>query len=177
MVSATSGGAVLIGNLDPSALSRSRRAAALGGRPPSVAVAAPEAPLILAGGQTQAALEVAVQVAVIGEPRLGGGRGDRFAGFDQATGEADTVRELQRVGGQTGARAKQADETELADARRGGEFVQADIAFGLVSEIVTGHAERPVVAGAQRRPGRTDRGAALDQGGDPREQQFVALQS
>ena len=133
--------------------------------------------MILARGQTQAALEVAVQVAVIGEPRLDGGRGDRLAGFDQAAGGPDMVRELQRVGGQTGARAKHADETELADARRGGEFVQADIAFGLVSEIVTGHAERSVLAGAQRRPGRTDRGEALDQGGEPREQQFVALQS
>ena len=88
-----------------------------------------------------------MQVAVIGEPRLDGGRGDRLAGFDQAASGPDMVRELQRVGGQTGARAKHADETELADARRGGEFVQADIAFGLVSEIVTGHAERPVVAG------------------------------
>jgi hypothetical protein len=91
--------------------------------------------LILARGQTQAALEVAVHVAVIGEPGRSRGRGDRLAGFDQAAGEADTVRELQRVGGQTGARANQADEAELADARRGGEFVQADVALGLVSEI------------------------------------------
>ena len=90
--------------------------------------------MILARGQTQAALEVAVQMAVIGEPGRSSGRGDRLAGFDQAAGEADTVRELQRVGGQTGARANQADEAELADTCRGGEFVQADIAFGLVSE-------------------------------------------
>src|SRR3954451_14885002 len=105
---------------------RSRRAAALGGRPPRrpPSLPAPEASLVLARGQTQAALEVAVQVAVIGEPGRSRGRGDRLAGFHQAAGEADTVRELQRVGAQTGARANQADETELRKPCRGGEFVK-----------------------------------------------------
>src|SRR6476661_9026003 len=90
------------GRRDPDTATRrrTRHLSRSGARPRWVAdprrspsLPAPEAPLILAGGQTQAALEVAVQVAVIGEPRLGGGRGDRFAGFDQAAGGPDTVRE------------------------------------------------------------------------------------
>ena len=89
--------------------------------------------MILARGQTQAALEVAVQVALVGEPGRSRGLGDRLAGFEQAAGEADAVRELQRVGRQTGALAEQADEAELADTGRGGEFVEADVALGLVA--------------------------------------------
>jgi hypothetical protein len=57
-----------------------------------------EASLILTWRQPEAALEVAVQVTLIGEAGGGGDIGDRLAGFEQLAGLADTVRELQRVG-------------------------------------------------------------------------------
>src|SRR6478736_1200508 len=62
-----------------------------------------EAGLILAGGESEASLEVAVQVTLVGEAGGGGGLGDRLARFEQAAGGADAVGHLQRVGWQTGS--------------------------------------------------------------------------
>jgi hypothetical protein len=50
--------------------------------------------LVLAGRQSQGALEVAVEVALVGEAGGGGGRGDRLAGFEQAAGVVNTVGDL-----------------------------------------------------------------------------------
>jgi hypothetical protein len=57
----------------------------------------PQPSLVLAGGQPEAALEVAVQVALVGEAGHGGRGGDRLADFQQAAGGADAVRDLQRA--------------------------------------------------------------------------------
>jgi hypothetical protein len=84
-----------------------------------------ETPLILGGSDSEAALEVAVQVALVGEAAGGGDLGDRLAGFEQAAGAADPLRELQRMGRQTGVLAEEADEAELADPGCGGELVEA----------------------------------------------------
>ncbi len=107
--------------------------------------------MILGGSDSGAALEVAVQVALVGEAAGGGGLGDRLAGFEQAPGAADPVRELQRMGRQTGVLAEEADEAELADPGGSGELFEADVAFGLVGEEIPGQAQRLVVAGAERR--------------------------
>ena len=78
-----------------------------------------ETPLILGGGDSEAAPEVAVQVALVGEATGGGGLGDRLAGFEQAAGAADPVRELQRMGWQAGALAEEPDEAELGPSWTG----------------------------------------------------------
>jgi len=67
---------------------------------------------------------VAVQVALVGEATGGGGLDDRLAGFEQAAGAADPVRELQRMGWQAGVLAEEADEAELANPCGGGELVE-----------------------------------------------------
>ena len=92
--------------------------------------------LILGGGDSEAALEVAVQVALVGEAGGDGGLGDRLAGFEQAAGAADPVRELQRMGWQAGALADEADEAELADPGGRGELVEADVAGEVVAEVL-----------------------------------------
>jgi hypothetical protein len=57
-----------------------------------------KAPLILAWGDAEAALEMAVQVALVGEARGGGRRGDRLTGLEEATGGTDAVADLQSMG-------------------------------------------------------------------------------
>ena len=57
-----------------------------------------EASLILTWRQPEAALEVAVQVTLIGEAGGGGDIGDRLAGFEQSAGFADAVGDLESVG-------------------------------------------------------------------------------
>jgi hypothetical protein len=109
-----------------------------------------ETPLILGRSHTEAALEVAVQVTLVGEAGGGGSLGDRLASFEQAPGATQPVRELQRMGWQAGALTEEADEAELADPCGGGELVEADVAFGPVGEVVARHAQRLVVAGAER---------------------------
>jgi hypothetical protein len=64
--------------------------------------------LILGRGHSEAALKVAVQVTLVGEAGGGGGLGDRLAGFEQAAGNADPVRELQRMGWQAGTLTEEA---------------------------------------------------------------------
>src|SRR3954451_12933821 len=71
---------------------------------------------VLRGCPPEAGLEVAVEVALVGEARGGGGGGNGFPGFEQAAGGADAVRDLQRVWRQAGALAHEPDEPELADA-------------------------------------------------------------
>jgi hypothetical protein len=132
--------------------------------------------LILGGSDSEAALEVAVQVALVGEAAGGGGLGDRLAGFEQAAGGADPVRELQRMGRQTGVLAEEADEAELADPGGGGELVEADVAFGLVGEEVPGQAQRLVAAGAKRRSSWAGVWGAVDQGAQPLGESSVTLE-
>src|SRR6266851_1457556 len=127
-----------------------------------------ETPLILGRSHTEAALEVAVQVTLVGEVGGGGGLGDRLASFEQAPGATQPVRELQRMGWQAGALTEEADEAELADPGGGGELVEADVAFGPVGEVVARQAQRLVVAEAERWSPRAAGRGALDQ----RTQQF-----
>ena len=61
-----------------------------------------------------------MQMALVREARGGGGVRDRVAGLEQATCGAEAVGDLQRVGRQSGALAKQADQSELADPGGGG---------------------------------------------------------
>ena len=131
---------------------------------------------VLGGGDSEAALEVPVQVALVGEASSGGGRRGCLACFKQAAGAADPVRELQRMRWQAGALAEEADEAEFADSGGGGELVEADIAFGPVSEVVPRQAQRLVVAGAERRSPRAAGWGTVDQGAQPICQPFVALE-
>jgi hypothetical protein len=71
-------------------------------------------------------LEVAVQVALVGEAGGDGGRGDRLAGFEQTAGGADAVGDLQGVRREADPFAEEADETELADAGDSGELIEAE---------------------------------------------------
>src|SRR5215218_3490655 len=107
-----------------------------------------EPPLVLGGGHPEAAPEMAVEVALVGEAGGGGGVGDAVARFEQATGRAEAVGELQRVGGEAGAFADEADEPKLAEAGGGRQLVEPDVALGLVAEVLAGGAERRFVAGA-----------------------------
>jgi hypothetical protein len=95
-----------------------------------------EASLILTGVSARPRWEVAVQVTLIGEAGGGGDIGDRLAGLEQSAGLADTVRELQRVGWETGAFVEEADEAELAYTCGGGELVEADVPLRPVPEVV-----------------------------------------
>jgi hypothetical protein len=106
--------------------------------------------LIGAGCHSEGALEVAVQVALVGEAGGGGGRGDRLTGFEEAAGSADAVGEVEGVGWEADAFAEEVNEPELADAGGSGELVEADVSLGAVGEVVAGRAERPVVTGAER---------------------------
>lgn len=54
-----------------------------------------EALLVLARGWAETALEVSVQVALVGEAGGGGGFSDRLASFEQAAGFADAVGDLE----------------------------------------------------------------------------------
>jgi hypothetical protein len=77
------------------------------GEPAGTALASRrEALLILARGESEAALEVAVQVTLVGEASGSGGLGDRLASFEQSAGGTDAVSDLQRVGWQTGPLAE-----------------------------------------------------------------------
>ncbi len=75
---------------------------------------------------------MAVEVALVSEPGGGRGAGDRLPGFQQAPRGADAVGDVQRVRRQTGPLPEQGYEAELADAGRGGELVEPDVAFGPV---------------------------------------------
>ena len=135
-----------------------------------------ETPLILGRGHSEAALEVPVQVTLVGEAGGGGGLGDGLASFEKAAGAADPVRELQGMGWQAGALAEEADEAELADPGGGGELVKANVALRPVGKVVPRQAQRLVVAKAERRsPWAAGRGA-LDQGAQPFSEPFVALE-
>jgi hypothetical protein len=72
--------------------------------------------LVLRWRDAEAALEVAVQVALVGES--GGGRGvrDGCTGFEQATGDPDAVGDLQCVRWKADVLMEQPDEPELADS-------------------------------------------------------------
>ena len=94
--------------------------------------------LVLAGSQAEAALEVTMQVALVGEAGLGGDLGDRAAGLEQSACGSDPVGELQRVRGKAGAVADEPDQTELADARRRSQLIQADVAPAVVAKVVQG---------------------------------------
>jgi PhnB protein len=132
--------------------------------------------LIFGRGHAEAALEVAVQVTLVGEAGGGGRFGDRLAGFEQAAGHANPVRELQRMGWQAGALAEKADETELADPGRGGQLIEADIAPGMVGQIVARPAYRLVVGGAERRSPRAPGRGMCHQGAQPFSEPLVALE-
>src|SRR4051794_24318569 len=86
-----------------------------------------EAALVLARRHPHAASEVPVQVALVGE--AGGDR--RVAGalprLEQAARRANAVGDLECVRRHPGPLAEDADEAELADARRRGELVEADV--------------------------------------------------
>ena len=56
-----------------------------------------EPPLVVAGSQPQTALEVPMQMALVGETGGGGRFRDRPAGLEQASGGADAVGDVQRV--------------------------------------------------------------------------------
>src|SRR5215207_3996344 len=92
-----------------------------------------------------------MQVALVGEAGGRGGRRDRLAGFEQAARSAYAVGELERMRRQAGVLADQANQAELADAGRGSELVQADVALGPVCEVVAGAPDRRAVPGAQAR--------------------------
>jgi PhnB protein len=117
-----------------------------------------------------------VQVALISEAGSSGGRGYRLAGFEQAAGSSDAVGQLQGVGWEADAIPEKPNEPELADAGGSGELVEADVSLRPVGEVVARQAERPVVAGAQRRSRPAGRGEALDHRAEPRSESFVALQ-
>jgi hypothetical protein len=121
-------------------------------------------------------LEVPVQVTLVGEASGGGGLGDPSAGFEQAPGGANAVGDLQGVGRQAGALAEEAGEAELADAGGSSELVEAHVALGPIAQVVAGHAERPVVARAERRPRCAHRRGVLDQGAHPLCQALVPLE-
>ena len=53
---------------------------------------------ILTWCQAEASLEMTMQVALVGEPGSGGDVGNRVAAFEQPSGLADAVRDLQCVG-------------------------------------------------------------------------------
>lgn len=91
-----------------------------------------------------------MQVTLVGKAG-GGGLGDRRAGFEQAAGGANAVGDLQRVGWQPGSLAP-------------------------VAEVIAGQAERPVVAGAERRPLRAHGRGVLDQGAQPLSESLVSLE-
>jgi hypothetical protein len=117
-----------------------------------------EALLVLAGGWSEAALEVSVQMALIGEACGAGGFGDRLASLEQAPGFANAVGDLECVGWQPRPVSKEADEAEFADPGGGGELVEADVALGPIAEVVKGQTQGPVVAGSERRSRRADGG-------------------
>ena len=111
--------------------------------------------LIFGGCQSEASLEVAVEVTLVGEAGGGGGLGDGRAGLEHAAGGSDAVSDLQRVW-EAGALADEANEAELPDARGGGELIESEVALGLVGEIVEGEAERALVTGGDRWARRAD---------------------
>ena len=117
-----------------------------------------------------------MQVALVGEAGGGGGRGDRLAGFEQAAGGTDAVGDLQRVGRQSGPLAEQPDQAELADAGFSGELFEADVALRPIAQVVAGQAQRPVVAGTERRSRRPRGRAALDQRAQPLGEPLVAFE-
>jgi hypothetical protein len=113
-------------------------------------------PLLIFGGrESEGSLEVAVEVTLVGEARGGGGLGDRRADLEHAAG-SDAMSDLQRVWGESGALAEEANEAELPDARGGGELIESDVALGLVGEIGEGEAERALVTGGDRWARRAD---------------------
>ena len=80
-----------------------------------------EASLILTWRQPEAALEVAVQVTLIGEAGGGGDVGHRFAGLRAVGGPAHTVRDLRRLSRSPVRSWETADEAELPDTCGGGD--------------------------------------------------------
>lgn len=58
-----------------------------------------EASLVFTRGDSKAAFEVAVEVTLISKAGRGGGRGDRFPGFEHSPSAANSVGYLQRVRG------------------------------------------------------------------------------
>src|SRR6478609_7770020 len=116
-------------------------------------------------------------MTLVGKPGGRGGVSDRLAGLEQAPSGTDAVGYLQRVGWQPGPLAEQPHEAELADPGLSGEFLEADVALRPVAEVVAGQAERSVIAGTDRRPGRSLGRKALDQRAQPFREPLVALEA
>jgi hypothetical protein len=102
--------------------------------------------LVLAGCDAEAALEVAVEMALVGESGHRGDGDGRLASLEEASGGTEAVGDLQSMGRQTGSLAEEADETEFANASGGGELVEPNVQLGPVAKVVAGPTQGPVIA-------------------------------
>lgn len=133
--------------------------------------------MILAGCPADTGLEVAVEVALVGEACCGGGRGDRFSLLEQSTRLADAVGDLELVGSKSYSLAEDADEAELANPGGVSELVEADVAREVFGEIFERLAQRAVVVLCGWSLRCTSGGMALNEVAQPFGELVVCLES
>jgi PhnB protein len=131
---------------------------------------------VLAGRHPKGALEVPMEVALVGEAGRRGRRRQRLSFFEETPSGSNTARDLVGVRRQPGLASEQLDEAELPHLRDGREFVEPHVPIGPFDQVLTGHSERPPIPSTDVRLRGADGRRAIDQIAQPFEDPLVPLE-